>query len=108
LTAEEIGSLLLDKVYTVPNCIGYVKDVVFVYCKEVGLDKDILLLNYIKKTDLSKSAKICIEMCKLFKNDDYRAEAAMFIAPSCPLPWSFEFDQLFKSLIGIQTLPEMT
>ncbi|KAI6189773.1 WD40-repeat-containing domain-containing protein [Aphelenchoides bicaudatus] len=108
LTAEEIGNLLMEKIYTIPNNMVYVNETVFKYCDEVRLDRDTLLLNYIKKADLSKIVNICIDMCKLFANDDFRAEAAMMIAPSRQLPWSPDMNQLFNNLIGLQTLPEMT
>lgn len=109
LTDEEIGDLLLDKIYTMANNIAYVKDVVFKFCDEVKLDRDTLLLNYIKKSDLStKIANMCIGMCKLFKSDDFRAEAAMLIAPSFPLPWSRELNEMFDSLQSTETLPDMT
>lgn len=90
------------------NIIGYVKDTVFTFCDETGLNRDALLLSYIKKADLTKIVNVCIEMCKLFKDDDFRAEAAMIIAPSCALPWSPELMQLFTSLLSIQCLPQMT
>jgi hypothetical protein len=109
LTDEEIGNLLLDKIYTIANNIAYVKDVVFKFCDEVKLDRDTLLLNYIKKSDLStKIANMCIGMCKLFKNDDFRAEAVMLIAPSFALPWSKELEEMFDILQSIDSLPEMT
>lgn len=108
MTAEEIGNLLMDKIYTIPNNMVYVNETVFKYCGEVGLDCDTLLLNYIKKADLSKIVNVCIDMCKLFANDDFRAEAAMLIAPSRSLPWTPDMNQLFNNLSQLQTLPEMT
>jgi hypothetical protein len=90
------------------NNIAYVKDIVFKYCDEVGLDRDTLLLNYIKKSDLSKIANVCIGLCKLFKNDDFRAESAMLIAPSFSLPWSRDLSEMFEHLRSKEKLPEMT
>lgn len=108
LKAKDIGMLLLDKIYTERNIAGYVGDKIFAFCEEMGLDRDNLLLKYIKNADLSKSVGVCIELAKQFRNDDFRAEAAMVIAPSCELPWDQTLIQLFERVLSLKTLPEMT
>lgn len=98
----------MDKIYTIPNYVGYVKETVFKFCDEFGLDHDVFLLNYIKKADLTKIVKMCIDLCKLFTSADFRAEAVMLIAPSFSLPWDPNLKQLFDGLLELKTLPEMT
>ncbi|KAI6199909.1 Protein ROD-1 [Aphelenchoides besseyi] len=105
---EDVGNELLDKVHSVRNAIEYVKETVFAYCSEFKLERDLLLLNYIKQADLSKIVSICIEMCKLFHNQDYCSKAAMVIAPSCELPWSSDATHLFDRLLKISDLPDLT